>query len=88
MKKDGAILTYSLFFVNNFISTQKTTCLLNIFRVKYKACGRGGMVDTLVLEANAKSVKVQVLSPAPKKEGNRLPFFDICFYLKFFDIFL
>ena len=27
--------------------------------------GRGGMVDTLVLEANAYGVKVQVLSPAP-----------------------
>ncbi len=30
-----------------------------------KSCGRGGMVDTTVLEAVAKSVGVRVSSPAP-----------------------
>ena len=37
----------------------------NMLSIQRLVCGRGGMVDTLVLEANAKSVRVRVSSSAP-----------------------
>ena len=43
-----------------FLNFWKTSAIILVIS------GRGGMVDTLVLEANAYGVKVQVLSPAPK----------------------